>query len=144
VSDSACVSIHGYIKSGTGIGNATADMNLLAVRTQRGGALESVVIIDEDGDIYYDGALNNFDDYADEEMARDVQLTLTGRSGRRYDQRAMVEAGIVRVSDSGGVMISHKNLTALQLGAHSQAFSHRQVLEARIIELEKQIEELKK
>lgn len=48
----AIVEAIGYIKSGTTIGNTNAGGNVFAVRTQRGGALVTLLIVDEDADLH--------------------------------------------------------------------------------------------
>jgi hypothetical protein len=137
-SDSACVSIHGHIKDDTGIGNATADMNLLAVRTTRGGSIESVVIIDEDGDIYYDGSLNALlDDEVDGLACWDLSHGLAGAWNRAisYNRDKLEEMGVIRVGDDGGIMVSNKRVTALSLGAHGQSYLDRMDLRQQLNDL---------
>ena len=109
----------GYKISGTGITNSTADQNIFAVRTQRGGALETVMMVDEDGDIYYDGALQNYDEYDDALAVRDTQRILTGRLDEfiKYNENDLVRLGILGDSLANGGLVSHKRLTALVLGA---------------------------
>ena len=53
----AIVEVEGYIKSGTGIGNTNADGNVFAVLTKRGGATVTLLLVDEDGDLWLDGTL---------------------------------------------------------------------------------------
>ena len=48
----AIVEVRGRIKSGTGIGNTNADGNVFGVRTQRGGAAVTLLLVDEDGDCW--------------------------------------------------------------------------------------------
>ena len=116
--------IQAYQTDGTTIENTVANGNLLAIITFRGGTTVATHWFDEDGDIGYGGALVPFDDLEDAEMARDLQLVLTGRQGMRYDQDAMIEAGILHPSKHG-IMVSHKKMTALQLGADAQAYDDR-------------------
>lgn len=131
----AITEIWAFQTDGASSDNTVADGNVLTLITKRAGAFVAVAIWDEDGDFYYDGALNNYDHLADEEMARDLQLVLTGRQGARYNLDAMVDAGILHPSEHG-VMVSHKKITALQLGAHAQAYDDRRALERRIKQLE--------
>ena len=112
--------------------------NTLVIRTRRGGAAITTHWFDEDGDFGYNGALVAYDRLDDAGMARDLQLVLTGRKGTRYNIDAMVKAGILHPSEHG-VMVSHKRMTALQLGAHAQAYDDRRRLEARIKYLEEQL-----
>ena len=129
----AAVHAIGYKISGTGIGNATADQNIFAVRTQRGGATETVVIIDEDGDIYYDGALQNYDDFDDALACRDAKQILSGRAKDflKYNRKSLEEMGIV----SAGGFISNKGMTALMLGAISQLYEENKGFKKQIAAL---------
>ena len=123
----------GYKISGAGITNSTADQNIFCVRTQRGGALETVVIIDEDGDIYYDGALQNYDDFDDALACRDAKQILSGRAKDflKYNRKSLEEMGIV----SAGGFISNKGMTALMLGAISQLHEENNFLKKQIAAL---------
>ena len=111
-----------YKISGTGITNVDADSNLFAVRCYRGGAAETVMFVDEDGDIYYDGALNNYDDLDDAVAVRDLQHVLTGRLDTflKYNEDDLVKLGVIGAPLENGGMVSHKRLTALVLGAIAQ------------------------
>jgi len=130
----ASVNIIGYKISGTGITNAAADQNILAVRTQRGGALTTVMIVDEDGDIYYDGALTNYDDFDDALACRDAKEMLSGglRGFVKYNRKALEEMGVV----SDGGFISNKGITALMLGAIAQLRERNDRLESQILLLQ--------
>ena len=48
----AIVEVAGYIKSGTGIGNTNADGNVFGIRTMRGGAVVTLLLVDEDADLH--------------------------------------------------------------------------------------------
>lgn len=120
----AIAEIYGYQTDGSALANTVADGNVFAIRTQRGDATVTTHWFDEDGDIGYGGALVAFDDLDDAAMARDLQLVLTGRRGVRYNQEAMVAAGILHPSEHG-VMVSHKRMTALMLGTDAQAYDDR-------------------
>jgi len=135
----ALMELRGFQTDGSAIENTVADGNVLAVVTEREGSTITTHWFDEDGDFGYNGSLVSYDHLADEEMARDVQLVLTGRQGARYNIDAMVKAGILHPSEHG-IMVSHKKMTALQLGAHAQAYDDRRKLEARIEYLERQLE----
>jgi len=133
VAGAAACQVIGYKISGAGITNSSADQNIFCVRTQRGGALETVVIIDEDGDIYYDGALQNYDDFDDALACRDAKQILSGRAKDflKYNRKSLEEMGIV----SAGGFISNKGMTALMLGAISQLHEENNFLKKQIAAL---------
>ena len=121
--------------SGTGITNSSADQNIFCVKTQRGGALETVMIVDEDGDIYYDGALQNYDDFDDALACRDAKQILSGKTRDffKYNRKSLEEMGVI----SAGGFISTKGLTALKLGAIAQ-------MREKILALEDQVSLIKR
>jgi len=57
VNANAPIQFNVYKKSGTGRGNMGADANAVAIKVYRGGASDTVWILDEDGDIWQDGNL---------------------------------------------------------------------------------------
>lgn len=57
IAGAAAVCVYGYKISGTGITNSSADQNIFAIRTQRGGATETVFIVDENGAVWTDGSI---------------------------------------------------------------------------------------
>ncbi len=134
----AILELWGVQATGAALENTVANGNVVVIRTRRGGASVTTHWFDEDGDFGYDGALVPYDYLDDAAMARDLQLVLTDRQGVRYNQDAMVAAGILHPSEHG-IMVSHKKMTALQLGAHAQAYDDRRALEARIEYLERQL-----
>jgi len=136
----AIVETHAYQTDGADLANTVADGNVFVIRTRRGGSTVATHWFDEDGDFGYNGALVPYDDLDDAAMARDLQLVLTGRQGVRYNQDAMVAAGILHPSEHG-VMVSHKRMTALQLGAIRQGYEDRLALEQRIEYLEEQLKQ---
>jgi len=132
VAGAAAVCVYGYKISGTGITNSSADQNIFAVRTQRGGATETVVIIDEDGDIYYNGTLVSYDDYDDALACRDAKNVLSnGMAPVLYNQEKLIKMGII----SKGGFISNKRMTALMLGAISQLYEENKGFKKQIAAL---------
>jgi len=68
-SDRAKTEIGAYEHNGSnGVDNTTADGNVFAVRTRRGGAYVSLILVDEDGDFYSTTSAQTFDDYDDSEI----------------------------------------------------------------------------
>ena len=130
-----------YKISGTGVTNIDADANLLAVRCQRGGSTETVMFVDEDGDIYYDGALQNYDHLDDALACRDAQNILTGNLHNfiKYNEASLIDIGIIGGPLEKGGMVSHKRMTALMLGAIAQINEKAQALDSQIQALSERI-----
>jgi len=124
-----------YQKDGTGIGDCDANANIFAVRARRGGATETILMIDEDGDIYYDGGVHNYDKYDDLAMIEDVQNAFSGqlKDFVKYNEEDLVSAGVLGAPVSKGGLVSHKGMTGLMLGAISQ-------LSQKVLMLEKKLE----
>jgi len=117
-----------YVSGGV-VANSPADMNLFAIRTQRSGSVETVFIVDEDGDVYYNGALQSYDDYDDALVCRDVKTVLTnGMDTVLFKRKELIKMGII----SEGGFISQKRMTALILGAITQLYDENQKLKRRI------------
>jgi len=90
------------------------------VRARRSSAWATVAIIDEDGDFYYDGALNNYDTEDDALAVADLQRGLTGRWEQTlaYNQDKLQAMGILGQGDNP--LVSHRGVTALMAGAIAQ------------------------
>jgi len=129
------VTIAGHITSGASIANMTADGNVVAFRTYRGGAYESVAIITQAGDIFYDGALTPYDDYDDALAVQDAAHILSGRWNEAitYNAEALAAMGVISLRKDGTpAMVSHKRMTALMAGAIGQLYDRVKQLEQRI------------
>jgi len=129
-------------KSGTGIGNVAADANILVVKTYKGGGWAAIMIVDEDGDIYYDGAAPaSFDKFEDTVICHDLanhlcDLRNPAKNGFKdfiqYNKDALVKMGVV----SEGGFVSTKSLNMLLLGAISQLGQKTRELEKKLNLLE--------
>ena len=53
----AAMELHGYHGAGTGVANATAGGNVFGVRTYKGGAYATILIVDEDGNVHIEGGI---------------------------------------------------------------------------------------
>ena len=72
----AAVEIHGYEYSGAGATDATANGLIFGVRTQKGNAEVTLFLVDEDGDISYDGSdAGAYDEYEDAQLTRALDLS---------------------------------------------------------------------
>jgi hypothetical protein len=127
----AIIEVYGGSESGGGWGNVAADGNVWCVRARRGGAWETVAIIDEDGDFYYDGGLNNYDAEDDALAVLDLQRGLTGRWEQilAYNQDRFQNLGILGQGDTGTPLVSTKGITSLLMGAVGQLYEKCQKYE---------------
>lgn len=122
--------------SGTSIDNLVADGNAFSVRAQRGGSGVTVMIVDEDGDVYHDGVTAAYDAEDDISLIREVCDTLArprGAVSALGAGRAEV-LGILH-PDENGVMMSTKRHNALLRGAVLQLSERVQKLEAALTKL---------
>lgn len=127
------VEIRGFQTDGTNLVDTVADGNVVVFRTRRGGAVETVVIIDKDGDIYYNGALQNYDDEDDALAAWDLSHVLAGAWEQviGYNRDRLAEMGVISVGEEGRIMISNKRLAALLMGAVGQLYHRLNRLEGQ-------------
>lgn len=123
---------------GTGAGVVGANANLVTILNDTNGCR---FIFDEDGDFYYDGALNNFDEFDDAVACHDVARYLYNvrRPAKeqltdfiKYNKADLVAMGVI----SDGDFVSTKGMTALILGAISQLYERNQYLESKIKQLD--------
>jgi len=129
------VEIIGRQGAGTGAGNTVPDGNVLVVRTRRLGSSVTLLIVDEDGDLYYDGSAASYDQVDDIALLREVSDTLAGQNAA-WSMTACEQLGIVHRDDKGA-MVSQKRHTALLRGAVLQ-------LAERVYELERKLDGLAK
>ena len=114
-----------------------ADGNVFGIRAYIGAADASVLIVDEDGDIYSVSgagptAFDDEDDLALVAAARHLGPGWEGQVMAEHRER-LQELGIIT-----GDMYSHRKMTALQLGAITQLVGIVREQQARIDALEKQ------
>lgn len=121
--------------SGGAAANVVADGNVLTVRCMRGGASAVLFIVDEDGDIFYDGSAASFDDENDALMAMDAAHVLAGEYAKvlEYGQDELVRMGVIHTSGDGRLFVSQKRLTALTLGALGQLYTRLDRMERRLL-----------
>ena len=125
--------------SGTGYTNWDADANIFVLRCSKNGGMESVALVDEDGDIHSaSGAGPTIfpDKYDDIALVDDLKSYLSTPKNMRksfkdfikYNRRRLVEIGVI----SDGDFISWKGMNALLLGAISQLGQKNRELENRL------------
>lgn len=128
------VQIRAFKKLGSSIGSPGVNANLLTVKDGN----TSRFIFDVEGDFFYDGALTNFDKLDDIVACRDAAQILSGQFENflMYNESALVEMGVLGAPLKQGGLVSHKNLTALQLGAFGQIHEGLKNIEKRLDNLE--------
>lgn len=132
------VDIEAFQTSGTGLANTVADGNVFSIRTRRGDTVVAVFLVDEDGDVLYDGAASAYDQEDDVALVRELADLLSMPAAertehvRRPEARARSEALAIAHADENGVMISQKRHTALLRGALLQ-------LSERVVRLEQEV-----
>ncbi len=67
------VQVQGHLTSSTDTTTASANANIFSIRTDRG-SVETIFIVDEDGDIFNDGTVTAYDDIDDAAMVRKFDL----------------------------------------------------------------------
>lgn len=119
----------GFKISGTGIGNAGAEDNIFVVRTFRGGSAVTLFIVDEDGDILYDGTSNPYQDHDDIELLAELEVQLDKskklKSNNKYKKKDLKDLGILKP------FLSTKGLNMLLMGSVRQLNDKIEALEAR-------------
>jgi hypothetical protein len=153
------VTVHGYsrdaldtTKSVAGLGaielyasqhdgaNALADIvadgNVFSIRCRRGGSDETVLIVDEDGDIHYDGTTNAtaWDEEDDIQLMTALSPRWQEKVATRHRER-LVELGIM----SAGGFISTKNTFYLTVGCFEQVVALIERQAEKIEELERKV-----
>jgi hypothetical protein len=124
------VELYAAIKSGTTIGDVNADGNLLTLRCPTRG---TVLIVDEGGDLYYDGTASGYDAEDDIALIRELSEVLArDRRVRAMTRRTRVEALGIVYPDETGTMTSKKRSDALVRGALLQIDERLRRLEARL------------
>lgn len=124
----AYMTMYPRLISGTGYTNVGANANLFAIRPRVGGANRTVFFVDEDGDVYYDGSLNNYDEENDALAAWDLSHVLAREWDKiiEYGADRLERMGVIGPADErGNRMVSNKRMNALQLGAIGQGYFDR-------------------
>ena len=132
----AYVYFFGYEKSGTGIGNASANANIFALGTYKDNGYKTIFIVDEDGDYHYDGADGGaFQNENDIALLKELEDILTkdklnkkeAKKKDIYKKHKVVELG--ESDEDEGRFVSNKKKTMLILGAIRQLDKRLKVLE---------------
>ena len=145
------VAIYGLQTSGASVANTVADGNICSFHTYRGGAYVTVVIIDEDGDIYYEGGMVEYDEQDDIALLRELNEVFSqtpaentiharARKARPELERVVEKLGFVHINEDGSAFVSTRRERALLRGAavqsHDMLMEKIAILEARLVELE--------
>lgn len=125
------VNIDGLQTSSTTTTNTVADGNVFSIRTIRGGSYVALFLVDEDGDVFYDGSTSSYDSENDIALVRELSDVLSRPRGATATGRARSESlGIIQ-RDEHGTMMSSKRHSALLRGALLQLDERIRRLEAR-------------
>jgi len=106
--------------SGTDWANVRVDGNCFGFFARVSGSWQNCLIIDEDGDLKYRGALETFDEEDDVQALDDLYHLMAGQQDRivKYDHSRLATMKIVTPGDD--VYLRRKGLQALMLGAFRQ------------------------
>lgn len=120
----APVEIHSWKKSGTGIDVQGADANTFVIKSGTG----TRFIVDEDGDILYDGTAGAYQDYDDIALLAELEDVLSGKTeGSKIKDKNICKEKIVHESK----FVSTKKKNMLLYGAIRQMNKRIEALEAR-------------
>jgi len=124
----ATIILDTYTISGTNWGAKGADANILAVKAVGG----TRFIVDEDGDVLYDGTAGAYQDHDDIELLAELEVNLDKsnklKSNNKYKKKDLEDAKLLRP------FLSTKRLNMLQMGAIRQLNEKIEALEARLDE----------
>ena len=148
------------------LSDITADGNIFSVRCRVSTSLAAKFLVDEDGDIYYDGSAAAYDSMADAELVRTFDTVMAPKEiiqskwdeDVRYNEQSLIDAGIlggpvIGVPHDERGMVCMTQLQRLHNGAIWQTHTEVQQMkedfalkldekEARISALETQIQGL--
>jgi len=133
----AIIELYAYQTSGANIVDTVANGNLLALLTYRGGTYVTVMVVDEDGDLYYDGSASSYDNEDDALMAHDLSQALTGQWNRMiaYNEQELEALGVLSIGEDGVPFVSNKRINMLLLGAIGQLHQRYQQHEQALLSL---------
>lgn len=147
-SAAAYVMTFGAASSGTDVANCAANELVFGARARRGGAFESVFLVDEDGDMFNDGASGTsttYDEWDDVALCRAFDLECGDPATLirdefdqfiNYNRDALVRAGIITdPKDGGRPMWCTTNHIRLLNGAMAQMHRKVRALEAEVARL---------
>jgi hypothetical protein len=129
----AVIELAGFRVASEALANMTADGNVFGVRTYRGGATVTILLLDEDGDLHLDGTTAAFDLEDDVMLVRELNdlLAQPRMQVSAKEMSRVVALGIVH-EDTHGKMVSTKRHSALLRGALLQVDERLRRLEERV------------
>ena len=141
-SGTAPVWVQVYQKDGTNIGTPAANENMFAIAKETA----TIFIVDEDGDIFYDGAAAAFDEYDDAQLVRtmatyrapDAIIQSKFDKFIKYNRQDLIDANLMgdvsledEIAGKDKPLISLTGMQKLHNGAIWQQYEkHQQLLEA--------------
>lgn len=117
------------------LSDIAADGNVFAVRARRGAADVTLLIVDEDGNLFTDDTASTYDAYDDAALIRAYEnparaLLTKGDELVQYNEADLVEAGILGAPRNQGGLLNHNRMLKLHSGAIWQTVERVRALEA--------------
>jgi len=107
----------GQLSSGS-LQDMISNGNVFVVRARRGGAWESIYMIDEDGDVYRDGSVATYDEEDDAAAISDLYHVLCDEPPTKYSEQSLRRMRALHGTRKK--LISEKTTMALTFGAIRQ------------------------
>ena len=140
----AIVTVSGYAPYGTtDAGNPDDNSNIFLV-TDAGNPR---FLVDEDGDLHYDGSTATFDSYNDAELVRAFDIAQGSEDLIKnkfddfisYNEQTLIDTGILGAPVKDGGLVNLTGLQRLHNGALWQAHVERKELESKVEKLESRL-----
>jgi hypothetical protein len=138
----AIVELYAGQHSGGNPVDVVADGNCFAFRCRRGGGDYTIAVIDEDGDIAWDGTSSTYDEHDDAKVIADLAQVLAGKhkNVKRYDKAALKAAKLIDYGEDERPFVSMKATNQLTWGAITQIDGRLDGLEKMVIELQRKLD----
>ena len=134
------------------LADITADGNVFGVRGRVSGTTRTLLMVDEDGDLFADGgttttAVTVFDDHNDAQLIRAFDLARNAKGlihsewdrHVKYNEQELVDCGVLGAPIAEGGLVCVTQLQRLHNGAIWQAYVERQELAERVKDLEQKL-----
>lgn len=116
-SSRSLIEAYGAKISSGAITNVAENSNIFSVRARVGGSDTNLIIVDAEGDLYYNGSTSSFDEEDDPLAVSDLYHVLCGEEEKcvRYDRRSLSSMRVL--GDANENFVSQKNSMGLVLGS---------------------------
>ena len=142
------VDIYGTKASSGSVANIDAGGVVFAVRTRRSGSNETILVVDEDGQIHADdasggGSIGSFDEYDDamlvraatRELAPDQVIQSRFDDWVQYNRESLENAKLVTFNENGHHFVNLNQMQKLHSGAIWQLFKALELAKQEIVRL---------